>query len=418
MSRFLRKLSILLDEAAQQDVIDKSTCLKLGEMAEDRERSGGVLSLAAVLGWLGAAGLGAGVILLISANWEDIGSSVKLAAFFALLVGVHATGIYLRRQGRMPRFAESLSFLGAGLFLAGMGLISQIYQVEGRPPMMILIWLIAIAPLAWCLRSASISLLSIFALGLWLHMEQVYWVPFPSFASTVIVEVGLGVALIGFAAILRDREPMIAVTFRGAGAVLIFYGAYMLGFYRHLSWSPVQAQWGVAVPAGAALLGGALGLGVGYRWMLPDNPYLRHRLGILLALLLGIAAAMLLSELQFIPPGPDLKFFNFGWYRTFHLTEWILSIAAWILWFTLAMWCVLFGSRTGRRAYLNVGVLAVGLGVVTRFFDLIGGLFETGLAFVVGGVVLMVTCFAVEHWRRNIVRQLKESESQHRGDRA
>ena len=68
MSRFLRKLSILLDEAAQQDVIDKSTCLKLGEMAEDRERSGGVLSLAAVLGWLGAAGLGAGVILLISAN--------------------------------------------------------------------------------------------------------------------------------------------------------------------------------------------------------------------------------------------------------------------------------------------------------------------------------------------------------------
>lgn len=414
MSRFLQKLTALLDEAMQQDVIDQPTHNKLRELAEDRERSGGVLSLAAVLGWLGAGILVLGVILLISANWSEIPPFAKLTGFFALFLGVHGGGLYLRKQNRMPWFAESLGFLGAGLFLAGIGLISQIYQVEGRPSVAVLIWLIAIAPLAWCFRSAPVTLLSLFALLLWLHMEQFGLsdggrsvTP----ASTMVVEVGLGAALIGFAAALRDREPTIAWTFRGSGLLLLFYSVYMLGFYRHLSasdWNTLDA-W-AAVPPGGTLVFGVIGLGVGYPWMLPDNRYLRDRLVILLALLLGLAAAILLADMQVIPRGPDIKVFDFGWYRTFHATEWILSVLAWFLWFGLALWCVVFASRTGRRAYLNAGVLAVGLGVITRFFDLMGGLFETGLAFVAGGTVLLATCFAVEYWRRTIVSRLKDAD--------
>ncbi|MCO6456353.1 MAG: DUF2157 domain-containing protein [Pirellulaceae bacterium] len=246
MSRFLHKLSALLNEAAEQQVIDSITMARLREMAEDRERSGGVLSLVAVLGWLGAAILGLGVILLISANWDEIPSLVKLLGFFVLFAAVNSANLHLRRRDRLPWFAEALSFLGAVLFMAGVALISQIYQVEGRPPTAVLIWLIAIAPLAWCFRSPSVTLLSLLVLVLWLHMEQFNW------------------------------------------------------------------------------------------------------------------------------SGPAYR----------------LSPAS---------------------------VLMIEVGVITRFFDLMGGLFQTGLAFVVGGAVLLATCFAVEYWRRGILWQLKQADQQRPG---
>lgn len=418
MSRFLHKLSALLNEAAEQQVIDPVTAARLREMAEDRERSGGVLSLVAVLGWLGAAILGLGVILLISANWDDIPSLVKLLGFFVLFAAVNLANLHLRRTDRLPWFAEGLSFLGAVLFLAGIGLISQIYQVEGRPPTAVLIWLVAIAPLAWCFRSPSVTLLSLLALVLWLHLEQFNWSG-PAYrfspASVLMIEVGVGTALIGLAAVLREPEPVMALVFRATGLLLLLAGVYALGFYRHLASDFRGDSWIAAATPAAALLAGAVGLVVGYHWMLPGHAYLRDRLVILLSCLLGVSAWMLLTDLGLIPRGPDLAFFNFGWYRTFHLADWTLSVAAWVLWFALALWCVLFASRTGRRAYLNVGVLAVGLGVITRFFDLMGGLFQTGLAFVVGGAVLLATCFAVEYWRRGILWQLKQADQQRPG---
>ena len=53
---------------------------------------------------------------------------------------------------------------------------------------------------------------------------------------------------------------------------------------------------------------------------------------------------------------------------------------------------------------------------LTRFFDLMGGLNETGVVFFVGGLVLLVTCFIIEKWRRTIVRKM-DAELGREGDR-
>lgn len=412
MSRFLNKFASLLEKACQEGVIDTVAAVRLREMAADQERGGGVVSLAAVLGWLGGGVLALGVILLFAANWDQIPDVVKISGFLVLFAAVHGGGIVLRRQDRLIWFAEGLNLLGAILFLAGIGLISQIYQLDGRPPNAVLLWLIATLPLAWAFRSAPLTLLSLAALITWLHMEQVSWGGAYyrlSTASALMIEVGVGVGLIGFAAVLRDREPAIARTFRGVALLLLFFSVYILGFYRHMSG---DTHWLAALPSVGALLFGGIGLAIGYPFMLPDNRYLRDRLAILLVLLLAVAGLMLSVDLELVPKGPDLRFFNFGWYRTFFMAEWLLSIAAWVVWFALALWCVFFAARTGRTAYLNAGVLAVGLGVLTRFLDLIGGLFQTGLAFVVGGGILLATCLAVEYWRRKILHHLKHVDQQ------
>lgn len=74
MSRYLKKLTALLQEAASQNVVDDAAIIRLCEMAEDQERSGGILSLAAVLGWLG------GIIMML-------GVVQPVGAFLSLFVG-------------------------------------------------------------------------------------------------------------------------------------------------------------------------------------------------------------------------------------------------------------------------------------------------------------------------------------------
>jgi len=410
MSRFVNQLNGLLEDAFRQNVINDETRNRLHQMGVNLKNTNGSLSLAAVLSWLGAGIFSIGVILLVSANWKEISDTSKLIGFFLLFGVVHAAGIYFRSYKQMECFAEGLHFVGASLFLMGIGLISQIYHIDGQWSTAILIWLIAIAPLAWCFRSPSITLLSLFAMLLWLHL-----LPLESslrnfnIMNLFAIEVGIGVALIGGAAILREREPRIAWAFRGTGLILLFFAVYLMGFYRHFS-SPLPNTNGIAeLPAAGCLILGAVSLALSLRKLLPENPLLRNKLVFLLASLLVVTSAMLLAELSFIPQGDNLHFFNFGWYRTFHITQWVLSLAAWILWFGLGLWCVFFAAKTDRKTYLNAGVLAVGLGVVTRFFDLMGGLFQTGLAFVVGGAVLLATCYAVEYTRRRIARNLSRA---------
>ena len=413
MPHFAKQLTEFLDNALRQNVIDHSVRDRLERFAGEQNRSRGVLNLATVLGGLGGVIFALGVVLLISANWQDIHDNVKLLGFFLLFAGTHTAGIYLRQRTSSVWFPEALNLIGAILFIAGVGLISQIYHVE-LTPVAVLTWLLAIAPLAWCFRSASISLVAVFAFALWLHLEQSHRAPRAaslSYTAALMIEVGLGTGLIGFAALLRECEPRIARTFRGCGLMLLFYSGYMMGFYRHF-FHEISENSIALIPSWAALGFGAVGLACGYRAMLPDHAVLKNRLTVFLGLLQVTVVAMLLVEAGILPKGPDLQFFNFGWYRTFHAMEWLLSIAAWVLWFALALWCVFFAARTGRQNYLNAGVVAVGLGVVTRFFDLMGELFETGLAFVIGGGVLLITCFVAERWRRNVVSTFAEQDRQ------
>lgn len=410
MSSFLKRLDGLLESAAGRGLLDTETHTALRSLAEEQDKGRGVLSLAAVLGWLGAAVAALGVILLVSANWASISDAVKLVGLLGLLAAAHGTALWIRFSGSdLHRTAEALHFLGAALFLAGIGLVAQIYNLDARPPNGVLLWLVAILPLAALLRSPSISLLVIFAALLWGHMEgdfsssPIRMLRY-SFTSHLMLEIGTGAALVGFSPLLRDAEPRIARLMRGVGALLLFASLYLLTFYRHFS--DLEEGDGSAVLPVAFLVLGAAGLAVGGRRLAPESTWFRNRLILLMALALLVSAGALAADLGILPRGEDMRFFNFGWDQTFDYAEWGFSLAAWVVWFLFALWCVGFGGMSRRKGYLNTGVLAVGVGIVTLFFDLIGSLATTGTIFLLGGLVLLGTGWGMERWRRSIVRRM------------
>lgn len=416
MASFLTRIERLLADATAKGIVDARQSAGLLALAREGEKDRGALHLAAVLGWLGGGVLLVGLILIASANWDGIPDIVKLGGLLALLAGTHGTGLWIRWKD-LPygKTAEAFHLVGAGLFLGGIGLVAQIYHLDSRPPNGILLWLVAIAPLALLLRSAPITVLSIVAFLLWAHMEGEFeGSPLQmlryDFTSHLMLEIGIGTALVGFSPLFRDREPSVARAMRICGALLLFYGLYALGFYRHFSrpnrYGYYDEMTGTALLPFLALGLGTIGLALGARRMAPDQPWFRNRLLVLLSAGVGVACAALASDIGVLPRGPEVTQFSFGWHERYDMAEWLVSASIWALWFLLALWCVGFGAKVGSKAYVNAGVLGVALGVLTRFFDLIGSLAETGTLFVTGGVLLIATAWAAERWRRKLVRQM------------
>lgn len=70
----------------------------------------------------------AGIIMLISANWECIPPAVKMGTGIALMLGFWAAYGCLREK--MPIPAETMGLLGGGMWLANISLYGQIFQLQ------------------------------------------------------------------------------------------------------------------------------------------------------------------------------------------------------------------------------------------------------------------------------------------------
>ncbi|MBV8879371.1 MAG: DUF2157 domain-containing protein [Planctomycetaceae bacterium] len=418
-SMFQKRLEGLLHTALERKIIGSETADALRALATEQGKEGGALTLASVLGWLGGGAVVLGIMLLVASNWSGIPDLVKIGGFLLLFGGAHAVGFTISRLG-LPyeRTAAAFHFIGGGLFLGGVGLIAQIYHLHGRPPNGVLLWLVSLVPLVILLRSASLSLLSVFAFVLWAHLEAAQsGSPFhiyDSFALHLVLQLGIGVALIGFSSAVKDWDAGVAAVLRGCGVLLLFYIIYTLGFYRyfagHSGWSG-RSEHERSLMVWILLGLGGVGLGVGARKMAPESSWLRLRLLVLLGATLLVGAGIAAVETGLVGQGERVEQNDFGWTHRYSVAGWTLTVFAWALWFLIGLWCIAWGAKADRKGFVNLGVLAVGAGIITRFFDLVGSLAETGTLFLVGGVVLLGTAFGMEKWRRRIVKRMQTGKA-------
>lgn len=416
---FHRRLEELLKTALDRKIVTPEAADALKALAKDEVKERGALSLASVLGWLGGGAVILGVILLIASNWDGIPDFFKIVCFLVLLGGTHGVGFWITRAG-LPyeKTASAFHFVGGGLFLGGVGLVAQIYNLNGRPPSGVLLWLVSLLPLVVLLRSASLGFLSLFAFMAWIHMEGEFaGSPLhmeSSFAMHLLIELGMGVALIGFSGLVRRWDAGVAGVFRVCGALMLLYSIYALGFYRYYSndhhWFHSGRDGTTVLPWGILALGAA-GVALGGRYLAPDSLWLRNRLFVLLGVTLAVGAAVLAMTAGAISQGERIDAVEFGWWRHWTVGGWIVTVFSWALWFLLGLWCVAWGARSDRKGYVNLGVFVVGSGIITRFFDLMGSMAQTGALFLMGGVVLLGTGFGMERWRRRIVRQMQTGKA-------
>jgi len=139
------------------------------------KRATGTIVRTALAG-LGGGLLLAGLILIVAENWEALHRSLKLGGWallqLAFLVSAHQL---TRAWPDRPALAEAMSFVAGGWMLGGIALVSQIYQLDSRPPNGIWLWLVLVLPAAWLLERRAVAALVFIALvwGLALEAGQI-----------------------------------------------------------------------------------------------------------------------------------------------------------------------------------------------------------------------------------------------------
>ena len=136
-----------------------------------RERSRRRDRFVRALAFVGAVGVGLGVILFFAANWDGIPEFVRLALLLGGIVGLYAAGD--RLTGSRPRIGEALLLLGCLLFGASLFLVGQMYHVDTHDPLAWLLWTLGAAAVGLFVRSAPLATLATLAFGGWIVHELV-----------------------------------------------------------------------------------------------------------------------------------------------------------------------------------------------------------------------------------------------------
>lgn len=143
----------LVDRWCREGLIDDETAQRL---RADLKKRAPYFSLGAVLATLGGLLLGAAVIMLVAANWQEIPRLMRLGLIATLIWTSYLVGAW--RQSSGGRIVPTaLYILGAASFGAGIALVGQMYHLSGDSHFAALIWASGVLASAFLLRAPVLA---------------------------------------------------------------------------------------------------------------------------------------------------------------------------------------------------------------------------------------------------------------------
>ncbi len=392
MSSFEGKITHFLNSAVQQQVIEQPVANDLISFAKSgKYEQGGWFSLSRSLGGLGAFVLCFGVILIIASNWNLLSNLTKISMFIVLLGSCHFTGLYLAKKN-YKNSAIFLHLLGAGLVIAGIGLVAQIFNLNSNPKNALGLWLIMIAPLAIILKNGPIALLSLIIFTVWGNFQ------IDSLMEICLFDISVSISMVLGGKLLKQKNSDMGSFIEVPGVIFLMSWLYVLGFTHHYTQTHlINLLFPLFTLIPAIIIGW-------YLWSKDhNNKEERHFLIAIACAILTIVIAFFISKIA----SDQHNFFeisNFGSERKIYILPLIISISAWISYFGLSIWGVIYGALNHRRTLLNASVFALGIEIFTRFIDLISGMMNTGGMFIICGISLVAIGFILEKWRKNLIQ--------------
>lgn len=82
-----------------------------------------------------------------------------------------------------------------------------------------------------------------------------------------------------------------------------------------------------------------------------------------------------------------------------------LGYTNWVLVFVASLVLILYGARWNRTAWINWGIVFVGVHALARYLDLFGTMLQTSLLFFTTGVFVLLLGWGLERLRRRMTAQ-------------
>lgn len=138
-----------LNRWVEASLIDEAGAAKIRAYEEGQAPPAGFRWPVIVALGLGGLMLGAGVLLLVAARWEDISPAARLSVVLTMVAAFHVAGALV--SGRFEALAVTLHTIGTAALGAGIFLAAQIFNLEEHWPGGFMLWA-AGAWVAWWLR--------------------------------------------------------------------------------------------------------------------------------------------------------------------------------------------------------------------------------------------------------------------------
>lgn len=355
----------------------------------------------AIVSIIGAVLITAGIILLISAHWNEIPRGAKIAGGIVLMLGFHAGGWWLREvHGQYRKTGEALHLIGSCLFLANIALLGQIYNIVSHPPNAFLLWWIGIAAMPWLLRSKAQHVLLLLAFGIWFGLEvneRGSWIYAGNDERQLLLYALLGLFYVGAGWLLR---PGAFAKF--AGVTEKFGLLAFLVFFYPLTWKDFSGNWENADVHqwlfSALGLAALLILAAGIRNLRALTTQWRWTwFAALFAMMVFMATVWFgLWQLGY-SPGPRYYYWGESW----------SYLAGTLALFVFCLLQIQVGLQNRSPFLVNLGVAFVALDIIAAYCDLLGSMARTGLMFVISGVFLILFGVYLERKRRRLMRLIK-----------
>ncbi len=411
----------LLGELAEwraEGLIDESAARAIAARYGDDE--GHVSGPVFAIYLIGSLLIGGGILAFVGWNWDALPDAGKLALGAGSLVLANVLGFWMWKvDGRRPLLGQALVLLGSLLFGANIGIVSQVYQLDGEFWSAAALWGAGALVVAVLMRSAANAMLGTWLALFWaigfVEDAQVWWPPLALafvgvplafwlrssalFASAVIVSaVALACVPIGFnqgeavVTSLLATCAVLAITpfalsrsqhaFGMVALVLSTVGLVVLGYL--LSFREVADEVSIADMTDNVWLAGVapqavLALLLGLRTALTrPNAFGERPYGVILFICtLLVAGGTLLPE-------PEVP----------------LAMLANLALVLVAGWSIVVSMNTfDRRAYW-AGATLIGLVIVSRFIEYQTGLLTKAVVFTLCGVAVIVFGLAFERRAR------------------
>lgn len=382
----IRDAGLITDEQ-QRQIVEQF------KLKEDSNRFLAIISL------VGAVLVAAGIVLLISANWDAIPRGVKLVVGLALMLGAHGAGWWLREaRGDYRRTGEALHLAGALLFLGNIALVGQIYHLSSRPPNAFLLWWVGIAALPWLLRSKAQHVLALLAFGLWLGFEvnQDDSLIRLRDECQVLAYALLGLGYVGFGYVLRRSAYASFAGVTERLGLLVF-----LAFAYPLTWEGFLDAYQDPVVGSRVILPTLAGLAVVLTALGAKNLELDRQWCWTWALALAVAAGLLVAA--FYAPHERV----WGWHREFTPVNAVAALSL----FVFCLLQIQVGLQERSTFLVNLGVVFIALDIIAAYIGLFGTMAFTGMMFVVSGVFLIIFGVYLEKKRRKLMKQIRAAKS-------
>jgi len=316
---------------------------------------------------LGAMLVGSGVLLFVSAHWDDLSPGQRMALVLLMVAVFHTGGAFAAE--RFGGLAVALHTVGTLTLGAAIALAGQIFQLQEHWPAAVLVWAVG-AALAWALLGHwTQGALTAILIPYWLAGEWVFRYP-----TAYLLPVSAGICALSLTYLTARRaadDSALRKALGWLGCIAVLPSAAVLA----------AEHWTKSAPFTSGTLGWAIAL----LGPLAIAVWLRGR-----EALWNAVAIPWIVALAALNRGDDNALPVYAW-----CALGAVGLAAW-------------GIRDSRTERVNLGIAGFAITVLTFYFsnvmDKMGrsvSLMGLGLLFLVGGWLL-------EKMRRRLIAQIRE----------